>query len=65
MLKLDHIEKYFWRGSAREIHALKNISLSIEKGEYVVIVGSNGSGKSTLLNALAGTISVEIGRAHV
>src|SRR6186713_3679628 len=52
-LKLDHIDKTFTRGNATT-EVLKDINLTIEKGEYVSIIGHSGCGKSTLLNIIAG-----------
>ena len=52
-LKLDHVDKTFTRGSATT-EVLKDINLSIEKGEYVSIIGHSGCGKSTMLNIVAG-----------
>ena len=52
-LKLDHIDKTFTRGNATT-EVLKDINLTIEKGEYVSIIGHSGCGKSTLLNIVAG-----------
>ena len=43
------------------IKALKNINLSVEKGELVVLIGANGAGKTTLLKALTGLIKVDFG----
>src|SRR6187431_3710888 len=54
-LKLDHIDKIFTRGAA-STEVLKDINLSIEKGEYVSIIGHSGCGKSTLLNIIAGLL---------
>lgn len=48
-IRLEHIEKSFG-----ETIVLKNLSLTIEKGEFVVIIGKSGSGKSTLLRLVAG-----------
>ena len=50
---LDEITKTYKMGEV-EIHAVDHISFSIEKGEFVAIVGTSGSGKSTLLNMLGG-----------
>ena len=52
-LKLDHIDKTFTRGAATT-EVLKDINLTIEKGDYVSIIGHSGCGKSTLLNIIAG-----------
>lgn len=52
-LKIDHVDKIFKRG-ASETHVLKEITLTVEKAEYVSIIGHSGCGKSTLLNIVAG-----------
>jgi len=54
MIELQHITKVFNRGQVNEVTALSDVSLSIQKGEFVVVIGSNGSGKSTLFNIIAG-----------
>src|ERR1700755_3410948 len=59
-LKLDHIDKTFTRGSATT-EVLKDINLTIEKGEYVSIIGHSGCGKSTLLNIVAGLTPTTLG----
>jgi nitrate/nitrite transport system ATP-binding protein len=52
-LKIDHVDKTFFRGT-QETEVLTGITVSIEKGEYVSIIGHSGCGKSTLLNIVAG-----------
>ncbi len=52
MIKLIDVEKYFYPGEAREVHALRTVNLTIEKGEFSVISGPSGCGKTTLLNAI-------------
>jgi len=52
-LKIDHVDKTFTRGS-QQTEVLKEISLSIDRGEYVSIIGHSGCGKTTLLNIVAG-----------
>jgi nitrate/nitrite transport system ATP-binding protein len=52
-LKIDHMDKSFTRGS-KTTDVLRGITLTIEKGEYVSIIGHSGCGKSTLLNVVAG-----------
>jgi nitrate/nitrite transport system ATP-binding protein len=52
-LKIDHLDKSFTRG-AQHTEVLCDITLAIEKGEFVAIIGHSGCGKSTLLNVVAG-----------
>ncbi len=54
MIRLEGIVKYFHKGSVNEVFALNNISLRIDEGDFVTVIGSNGAGKSTLLNCIAG-----------
>lgn len=52
MIELEHIHRYFQVGE-HSVHALNDINLKINKGEYVSVMGPSGSGKSTLLNIIA------------
>lgn len=52
MIEAEHISKTYLRSNGGAVEALKNISLQIMPGEFVVVRGSSGSGKSTLLNIL-------------
>ena len=54
MVLLKHITRIFNKGKANEVTALNDVSLQIEDGEFVIIIGVNGSGKSTLLNISSG-----------
>ena len=51
ILRADHLCKTYGKGEAR-VEALKNVSFSLEKGEFAAVVGESGSGKSTLLNCI-------------
>ena len=51
MIGVKDLDKYYINGEMK-LHALKNINFSIEKGEFVAIMGSSGSGKSTMMNIL-------------
>lgn len=62
MLELTDIHKTFFAGTPNEVRALRGVSLTIERGSFVCVIGTNGSGKSTLLNAVAGSFVVDSGR---
>jgi nitrate/nitrite transport system ATP-binding protein len=59
-LKIDHVDKTFFRG-AQETDVLCDVTVGIERGEYVSIIGHSGCGKSTLLNIVAGLTPVTTG----
>jgi putative ABC transport system ATP-binding protein len=65
MIELKDIQKTFNRGQANEVKALRGVSVKIEKGEFVIVIGSNGSGKSTMLNILAGAEIPSSGTVHI
>jgi len=50
MLELKNLVKIFNAGTQDEKRAMDSVNLTVEKGEFVTIIGSNGAGKSTLLN---------------
>ncbi len=65
MIQLTDVQKYFYRGESREVHALKNINLTIEKGEFSLLNGPSGCGKTTLLNAIGALDSVDSGKIYL
>ena len=65
MLELRQISKTFNPDTINEVRSLREVSLSIEDGSFVTVIGTNGSGKSTLLNAVAGTFFVDSGSIHL
>lgn len=62
ILDLKDICKTFNRGSVNEKVALKNLSLTVNEGDFITVIGGNGAGKSTLMNAICGTFPVDSGR---
>ncbi|AEE15804.1 ABC transporter ATP-binding protein [Treponema brennaborense] len=62
MLTLENIGMTFAAGTPDENVALKNINLSVNKGDFITVIGSNGAGKSTLYNVIAGTLTPTNGR---
>ncbi len=61
MLDISHISKSFNPGTVNEKKALTDLSLHLEPGDFVTIIGSNGAGKSTLFNAIAGDFMADEG----
>jgi putative ABC transport system ATP-binding protein len=65
MLEIDGVHKTFHAGTPNEVRALQGVSLTIEAGSFVIVIGTNGSGKTTLLNAVAGTFLPDAGRVRL
>ncbi len=61
LLELGNVSRTYTMGKI-EVHALKNVSLEIGRGEFIVILGPSGSGKTTLLNLIGGMDSPTSGR---
>ena len=61
MLEIKNIFKTFNSGTINEKRALNGVSLTLNDGDFVTIIGGNGAGKSTLMNAIAGVFGVDAG----
>ena len=61
MLEIRNIKKTFNAGTINEKVALNGVSLTLNDGDFVTVIGGNGAGKSTLLNAVAGTFLTDSG----
>lgn len=64
ILKVENLTKIYGKGSA-QVTALDNISFSVEKGEFVAIIGASGSGKSTLLHLIGGVDRPTNGKVYI
>lgn len=62
MLEIKNIYKTFNPNSINEKKALNGVSLKLNDGDFVTVIGGNGAGKSTLLNAIAGTFMIDTGK---
>lgn len=65
MLEIKAITKIFNAGTVNEKVALDEVSLTMNDGDFVTVIGGNGAGKSTLLNAVAGTYPVDEGKIFI
>lgn len=61
MIELNNLFITFNKGTAIENPVLRGLSLKVEQGEFVSVIGSNGAGKSTMLNAISGDCEVDSG----
>lgn len=64
LLEIKSISKTYGSGEAA-VHALKDVSFSVPKGEFVAVVGESGSGKSTLLNMIGGLDMPTFGKVFI
>ena len=65
MIRIENTTKIFNQGTVDEITAIRNVSLNVDRGDFVTIIGSNGAGKTTLFNLIAGSIFPTEGRIIV
>lgn len=64
MIRIENLHKYFYKDEPREVHALKNINITIEDGEFTLLSGPSGCGKSTLLNLIGALDDVDEGKIY-
>lgn len=65
MIEIKNCNVIFNKNTVNENHALKDVDLKINDGDFVTVIGSNGAGKSTLLNVICGTIEIETGQVII
>ena len=65
MLELQNVTKVFNPGTVNEKVAINNVSLKLNDGDFVTVIGSNGAGKSTMLNLVAGLWQPDSGRIEI
>ncbi|GAA1475140.1 ABC transporter ATP-binding protein [Corynebacterium felinum] len=65
MLTITDVRKTFFPGTINERKALQGLSIDLQEGDFVTIIGSNGAGKSTILNAIAGRLFIDSGSIEI
>lgn len=61
-LELKQVDKIFEAGTVNENHVLKSLDFTVNKGDFITVIGGNGAGKSTLLNSIAGSFPIDKGQ---
>ena len=64
ILKIENLNKIYGKGD-NQVKAVDNVSFSVEKGEFVAIIGASGSGKSTLLHLIGGVDRPTSGKVFI
>ena len=62
MIKLEHVNKYFYRHKKNQIHVINDTSVTLEDSGLVALLGPSGCGKTTLLNSIGGLDRVNSGK---
>jgi putative ABC transport system ATP-binding protein len=65
IIKIENLNLWYEKGKPTEVHALKNINLEIEKGDYVAFFGPSGCGKTTILYAISGIDRAQEGKISI
>jgi putative ABC transport system ATP-binding protein len=65
VFEIKNVSKIYGDNEKTKVHALKNVDLNIEEGEFTAIVGPSGSGKTTMLNIMSGLDEVTEGSVHL
>jgi putative ABC transport system ATP-binding protein len=65
MLDIREVYKTFNPGTANEVRALRGVTLTVDPGSFVIVIGTNGSGKSTLQTAIAGGFPLDAGTLRI
>lgn len=65
MLRLENVVKRYGKGTPAQVTALDGVTLRVEGGDFVTLIGSNGAGKSTLLKTIVGLVEPDQGRVEL
>lgn len=65
MIQLKNVSKKFNAGTVNETTLFDNFNFSVNKGDFISVVGSNGSGKTTMLNIICGNLHIDSGKVYI